>query len=143
LLIVVILVVVVVVVVGIIAAMAINNVSENLNEGEIGIVVHDGYVSHDGYFLAEGNKYVVYNVTVTNGKSSEMTFSLLSFELHTSNGSIYMPSYSAGTPMNTPQALSADGSYSLALGYEIPETDSGVQIVYDWLFDHGSASVPL
>jgi hypothetical protein len=140
---VVIIVVVVLIIVGIVAAMAMNNVSENPNKGDVGIVVHGGYVSHDGYFLADGHKYVVYNVTVTNGKSSEMTFSVLSFELHTSNGTIYMPSYSAGTPMNTPEALSAGGSYSLTLGYEIPETDSGVQIVYDWLFDHGSASVPL
>ena len=143
-LIIVVVIVVAVVVVGlIVAAMAMNSVVDDLNDDEIGIVVHDAHVSYDGWFLEDGYKYVVYNVTVTNNKSSEMTFSILNFELHTVSGLNYMPSFSAGTPMNTPESLSAGSSYTLILAYEIMETDSGARIVYDWVFDHGSAPVPL
>jgi hypothetical protein len=121
--------------------------SPSNSDDEVTIVIHDGYVTYslDSFITAEaGNKYVVYNVTVTNNKSSDLTFSILSFELHTSTGSVCYPSYFTGTPSGgTPEALSAGASYSFALAHEIPIGQYGTQIIYDLVFDHGSATVPL
>jgi hypothetical protein len=127
----------------ILAAMAFSNIVGDSNQN-VKIVVHSGYVTHsNGYLTPEaGNKYVVYSVTVTNIQKTDMTFSLLDFELNTTAGLTYMPSYSAGTSMSVPDSIGPGANCSLVLAYEIPETTQGTQIVYNWILDHGKVDVP-
>ena len=117
--------------------------SDDVQLKGIVLVVNSAYESYAGWLLEDGNKYVIYSVTVTNYKSSEMDFWEYAFELHTTDGLVYDPSYTAGTTMSTPDEIESGGSYTFDLGYEIRSSDSGDRIVYEWWFDHASVDVPL
>lgn len=139
----VVIVVAIVIAAGILFVAMMKSASDEIEEEDIVIAVNDAHEEYFGWFLVEGNKYVVYDVTITNNKNSELHFSVYCFELHTSSGLVYSPSYSAGTPMTTPDSINSGGSYTFVLGFEIGESDSGVEIVYEWLWDDASAPTPL
>ena len=108
------------------------------------LVVNDAHESYSGWFLEDDHKYVVYNITFTNHyKSSDVYFWEYSFELHTTDGLVYNPSYTAGTTMSNPESIDPGGSYTFDLAYEIGSSDSGKRIDYEYWFEEASVDVPL
>ena len=80
----------------------------------------------------EGNEFVIVNVTIKNGGSSEITYNPFDFEMQNSNGQITSQAF---TTINSDTSLSsgslaAGGQVNGTIAFEQPVGDSGLVLKY-------------